>query len=114
MAITANHTCCVVHARLRGEGLSVTLCPAQDTPNNDSDTGAADGKAVTSTERTAAGQKAAQQMLSSILVSWTKGQTAKAAHPSMLPDDQQRVLDWILEHKDVTITKFAKVRHVPS
>lgn len=27
----------------------------------------------------------------------------------MHPDDQQRVLDWMLEHKDVTITKFAKV-----
>lgn len=33
----------------------------------------------------------------------------KAAHPSMLPEDQQRVLDWMLQHKDVTILKFAKV-----
>ena len=88
-------------------GLLGSLCPAQDT---DSEADTADGEAVTSTERTAARQKAAQLMLGSILVSWTKAQTAKATHPSMLPVDQQRVLDWMLEHKEVTITKFAKVR----
>ena len=85
----------------------------QDTPKHDSKTETADGEAVTSAERTAARQKAAQQMLSSILVSWTKGQTAKAAHPSMLPDDQQRVLDWMLEHKDVTSQSLQRLMHVP-
>ena len=27
----------------------------------------------------------------------------------MLQEDQQQILDWMLEHKDVTILKFAKV-----
>ena len=49
-------------------------------------------------------------MLDSILASWTVAQTARAAHPSMTPDDQQRILDWMLHHKDVTITKFGKVK----
>ena len=78
-------------------------------PPDEPNTGTADGEAATSAQRSAISQEAAQQTLSKLLGSWTKVQTVKAAHPSMLPEDQQRVLDWMLQHKDVTILKFAKV-----
>ena len=53
--------------------------------------------------------QAAQQMLNAVLNSWSSAKTAKAAHPSMLPEDQQKVVKWLLDHKQVTISKFAKV-----
>ena len=52
-------------------------------------------------------------MLLSILNSWTVAKTACAAHPDMLEEDQQQILDWILQHKGVTITKFAQVQTKP-
>ena len=85
------------------------VCSAQEMPSDESEAGTADAKAVTSNQCTAVSQQAARQMLSNVLVSWTKVHTAKAAHPNMLPEDQQKILDWMLEHKDITILKFAKV-----
>ena len=74
-----------------------------------------DAKQATKSETTTvtvsagANQKAAKHMLGSILTAWTTVQTAKAAHPSMRPEDQQQVLDWMLEHQTITITKFTQV-----
>jgi len=54
-------------------------------------------------------REAAEQMLQNVLNSWTISKTAKAAHPIMLPQDQQKILDWLFAHKQVTINKFTKV-----
>ena len=89
--------------------MSNFVCSTQGTPVDESTTGTADAQAVTSNRGAAVSQQAARQMLSSVLVSWTKVHTAKAAHPSMLTEDQQQILNWMLEHKDVTILKFIKV-----
>lgn len=78
-------------------------------PSDESKTGTADAQAVTPNQHTTVSQQAAQQMLRNLLGSWTKVDTAKAAHPSMLQEDQKQILDWMLDHKDVTILKFAKV-----
>lgn len=94
----------------KAEGkLTLSVCTTQITPTDEPKTATADGEAVSSTQRSAISQEAAQQTLSKLLVSWSKVQTVKAPHPSMLPEDQQRVLDWMQQHKDVTILKFAKV-----
>lgn len=94
----------------KAEGkVTLSVCTTQEAPTDEPKTGAADGEATTPAQRSAISQEAAQQTLSKLLISWSKAQTVKAAHPSMLPEDQQRVLDWMLQHKDVTIFKFAKV-----
>lgn len=54
-------------------------------------------------------REAAQQMLQNILNSWSVNKTARAAHSSMLSDDQQKIVKWTVEHKQVTITKYAQV-----
>lgn len=50
-----------------------------------------------------------QEMLHAVLNTWSVSKTAKAVHSGMHPDDQQTILEWMLDHQDVTITKFAQV-----
>ncbi len=69
----------------------------------------AEGNQPTVTVSSNAKREAAEQMLHNVLNSWTISKTAKAAHPSMLPQDQQKILDWLFAHKQVTINKFTKV-----
>ncbi|KAA6421340.1 MAG: hypothetical protein FRX49_08618 [Trebouxia sp. A1-2] len=49
-----------------------------------------------------------QEMLHAVLNTWSVSKTAKAVHSGMHPDDQQTILEWMLDHQDVTITKFAQ------
>ena len=53
--------------------------------------------------------EAVQQMLQAVLANWTRSRTAMATHSSLLPDDQRKILQWMRDHSQVTITKFAKV-----
>lgn len=50
-----------------------------------------------------------REMLDAVLNTWSVSKTAKAVHSGMHPDDQQIVLEWMLDHQDVTITRFAQV-----
>ncbi|DBB16378.1 TPA: hypothetical protein ACH3X3_014672 [Trebouxia sp. C0006] len=68
----------------------------------------AEGNLPTVTVSSTAKREAAEQMLQNVLNSWTISKTAKAAHPIMLPQDQQKILDWLFAHKQVTINKFTK------
>lgn len=81
---------------------------AQAAPVDDAEQ-STEAETATVTVTSHASQKAAQQLLRSILAGWTSEQTARAAHRSMGPEDQQKVLNWMLEHQAVTITKFTKV-----
>lgn len=50
-----------------------------------------------------------REILDAVLNTWSVSKTAKALHSGMHPDDQQIILEWMLDHPDVTITRFAQV-----
>ncbi len=50
-----------------------------------------------------------RDMLDAVLKTWSISKTAKAVHSGMHPDDQQIILEWMLDHQDVTIARFAQV-----
>ncbi len=54
-----------------------------------------------------------REMLDAVLKTWSVSKTAKAVHSGMHPDDQETILEWMLDHQDVTITRFARVS-IPS
>ena len=49
------------------------------------------------------------EMLDAVLKTWSTSKTAKEVHSGMHPDDQQKKLEWMLDHQDVTIARFAQV-----
>lgn len=81
----------------------------QEAAVDESGSEQAEAEVVSVIPHTAASQAAAQQLLSSILDSWTMSKTARAAHPALLPDKQQQIIDWMLEHRPVTISTYAQV-----
>ena len=50
-----------------------------------------------------------REMLDAVLKTWSISKTAKAVHSGMHPDDQEIILEWMLDHQDVTIARFAQV-----
>ncbi|DBA81851.1 TPA: hypothetical protein ACH3X1_007570 [Trebouxia sp. C0004] len=84
------------------------LIEAAQEPRKGFNAAVAEGNQLTVSMSSTAKRDAAEQMLQNVPNSWTISKTAKAAHPSMLPQDQQKILDWLFAHKQVTINKFTK------
>jgi len=64
---------------------------------------------VASESRSFSVRKMSASMLDAVLNTWSMSKTAKAVHSGMHPDDQETILEWMLDHQDVTITRFAQV-----
>ncbi|DBB04236.1 TPA: hypothetical protein ACH3X1_013260 [Trebouxia sp. C0004] len=52
-----------------------------------------------------------QEMLDAVLSTWSMSKTARAVHSGMHPHDQKTVLEWMLAHQGVTITRFAQSKN---